>query len=347
MKFTAKQIADLINGDVEGNLRAEVSDFSKIEESLPGTLTFLANPKYVKYVYTTKASIIIVNKDFVPENKIEPTLIRVDDAYSAFAKLLQLVKDMQPQKRGLEQPSFVHNSVALNDSLYIGAFSYIDENVKIGKNVQIYPQVYIGADVEIKDNVTIYAGAKIYKECKIGNNCIIHSGVVIGSDGFGFAPDADGKYNKIPQIGTVILEDDVEIGANTTIDRATMGATIIRKGVKLDNLIMIAHNVEVGENSVMAAMTGVAGSTKIGKNVMFGGQVGVSGHLTIADGVKAYAQTGIGASISKENSIIMGAPALPAIQYNKSYVVFRNLPDIKSRLEKIEKIIAEKNNLIQ
>ena len=344
MKFTAKQIADVINGKVDGNLQAEVCDFSKIEEGKQGTLSFLANPKYTKYIYSTKASVVIVNKDFVPDEKIETTLIRVDDAYSSFAKLLQIFKDMQPKKRGIEQPVFIHNSVSLNDSLYIGAFSYIDENVKIGKNTTIYPQVYIGSGVEIKDNVTIYAGAKIYKDCIIGNNCIIHSGVVIGSDGFGFAPNADGKYDKIPQIGNVILEDDVEIGANTTIDRATMGSTIIRKGVKLDNLIMIAHNVEVGENSVMAAMTGIAGSSKIGKNVMFGGQVGVSGHLTVADGVKAYAQTGVASNITKEDSIIMGAPAMPAIQYNKSYVVFRNLPDIKTRLEKIEKIIAEKLN---
>ncbi|MCL2074527.1 MAG: UDP-3-O-(3-hydroxymyristoyl)glucosamine N-acyltransferase [Marinilabiliaceae bacterium] len=344
MEFTAKQIADLINGIVEGNPNAYANDFSKIDESVPGTLTFLSNPKYAKYIYSSKASIIIVNKDFVPDHKIEATLVRVDDAYSALAKLMQLVKDMQPIKKGIEQPSFVHNSVTLNDSLYIGAFSYIGENVKIGKNVQIYPHVYIGSDVEIKDNVTIYSGAKIYKECKIGNNCIIHSGVVIGSDGFGFAPNSDGKYEKIPQLGIVILEDDVEIGANTTIDRATMGATIIRRGVKLDNLIMIAHNVEVGENSVMAAMTGVAGSSKIGKNVMMGGQVGVSGHLTIADGVKVYAQTGIGKNIVEENSVIMGAPAIPAMQFNKSYVIFRNLPDIKNRLEKLEKIVAQQKN---
>jgi UDP-3-O-[3-hydroxymyristoyl] glucosamine N-acyltransferase len=256
---------------------------------------------------------------------------------------MQIYQEMQPKKRGIEKPSFISKSVIIGDFAYIGAFSYIGENVKIGHNVQIYPQVYIGDNVEIKDNVKIFAGVKIYNDCKIGSNCIIHSGVVIGSDGFGFAPDSEGKYEKIPQLGTVILEDNVEIGANSTIDRATMGSTIIRKGVKLDNLVMIAHNVEVGENTVMAAMTGVAGSSRIGKNVMFGGQVGVSGHITIADGVKANAQTGIASNILKENLSVMGSPALPVMQFNRSYAVFRNLSDLKHRIEKIEENIDKSN----
>lgn len=340
MKFTAKQVSDFINGSVEGNSQTVVCGVSKIEEGKPDTLAFLANPKYTKYIYTTKASVVIVNKDFVPEQPIEATLIRVEDAYSAFAKLLQLYQELLPRKTGIEKPSFIGKSVKMGDSAYIGAFTYIGDNVKIGNKVQIFPQVYIGDNVEIKDNVTVYPGVKIYGGCKIGNNCIINAGAVIGSDGFGFAPISEGKYEKIPQMGIVILEDNVEIGANTTIDRATMGATIIRKGVKLDNLIMIAHNVEVGENTVMAAQSGVAGSTKVGKNVMCGGQVGVSGHLTIADGVKIQAQTGIASSVTKENMSIMGSPALSNIQYHKSYLIFRDLPDLRNRVDNIEKKLS-------
>ena len=341
MEFTAKQVSELINGSVEGNSQAVIRDVSKIEEGKPFTLAFLANPKYAKYIYTTEASVVIVSKDFIAEQPIEATLIRVEDAYTAFAKLLQLYQEMQPRKTGIEQPSFVSKSAVIGSSAYIGAFAYIGENVKIGNNVQIYPQAYIGDRVEIKDNVTIYSGVKIYKDCKIGSNCILHSGVVIGSDGFGFAPNDKGKYNKIPQMGIVILEDDVEIGANTTIDRATMGATIIRKGVKLDNLIMVAHNVEIGEHTVIAAQSGIAGSSKIGKNVMFGGQVGVSGHLTIADGVKVQAQTGVASSVTTEDSTIMGTPALTYIQYNKAYSIFRNLPDLRKRIENLEKNIQK------
>jgi UDP-3-O-[3-hydroxymyristoyl] glucosamine N-acyltransferase len=261
----------------------------------------------------------------------------VDDAYQALAKLLQMYQASLPRKTGIEQPSFISNTASLGDFVYVGAFSYIGEHVKIGNNVQIYPQVYVGDGVEIKDNTIIYPGAKIYKGCKIGANCVIHSGVVVGSDGFGFAPGADGKFDKIPQIGIVVIEDDVEVGSNTTIDRGTMGATTLRRGAKLDNLIMVAHNVEIGENTVMAAQTGIAGSTKIGKNVMFGGQVGVAGHLKVADGVKAAAQTGIAGNIREEGMVIMGSPAFQAMQYNKAYVVFRNLPDLKSRIEKLEK----------
>ncbi len=340
MEFTAQQISQLINGEIEGNPQAIVRDVSKIEEGKPETLTFLANPKYAPYIYTTEASVVIVNKAFSPEQPIKATLIKVDDAYQALAKLLQMYQASLPRKTGIEQPSFINASAQMGDFVYVGAFSYIGENVKIGNNVQIYPQVYVGDNVEIKDNTIIYPGAKIYKGCKIGANCVIHSGAVIGSDGFGFAPDASGRFEKIPQIGIVIIEDDVEVGSNTTLDRGTMGATLIRKGVKLDNLIMIAHNVEVGENTVMAAQCGIAGSTKIGKNVMFGGQVGIAGHLKIADGVKAAAQTGVGGNIKEDGMVIMGSPAFQAMQYNKAYVVFRNLPDLKNRIEKLEKAIA-------
>ncbi|MDR2927405.1 MAG: UDP-3-O-(3-hydroxymyristoyl)glucosamine N-acyltransferase [Cytophagaceae bacterium] len=337
MVFTASQIAEYLNGTVEGNPLAAVRNVSKIEEGEPDTLTFLSNPKYTQYIYTTEASVVIVNRDFAPEQPVKATLIRVDDAYGALATLLRLYQDSMPKKTGIEQPSYVSESAQLGEAVYVGAFAYIGENVKTGNNVQIFPQAFIGNEVEMGDNVTIHAGVKICNGCRIGNNCIIHSGAVIGADGFGFAPNSEGKYEKIPQIGIVILEDDVEIGANATIDRATLGATIIRKGVKLDNLVMIAHNVEVGENTVMAALTGVAGSTKIGKNVMFGGQVGVAGHITVADGVKASAQTGIAASVKQEGQGMMGSPAISAIQYNKAYAVFRNLPDLRNRLENVEK----------
>ncbi len=337
MELTAQQIAQLLDGVVEGDPHAIVRDITKIEDGKADTLTFLANPKYSPFIYSTKASVVIVNKGFVAEQPVKATLIRVEDAYQALAKLLQMYQESLPRKAGIEQPSFISSTAKMGDFVYVGAFAYVGDNVQIGKNVQIYPQTYIGEGVEIKDNTIIYAGVKIYKGCKIGANCVIHSGAVIGSDGFGFAPNAEGKFDKIPQIGIVILEDNVEVGSNTTIDRGTMGATIIHKGVKLDNLIMIAHNVEVGEDTVMAAQSGIAGSTKIGKNVMFGGQVGVAGHLKIADGVKAGAQTGIGGNIKQEGITIMGSPAFQAMQYNKASVVFRNLPDLKNRIEKLEK----------
>ena len=336
MEFTAKQVAELINGVVEGNPQAVIYDVSKIEEGRPETLTFLSNPKYTHHIYTTNASVVIVNNDFVSEQPVKATLIRVEDAYVALATLLKLYQESLPKKSGIEQPSFIDATVVMGDFVYVGAFAYIGKNVKIGNNVKIYPQSYIGDNVEIKDNVIVHPGVRIYQGCRIGVNCIIHSGAVIGSDGFGFAPNADGKFDKIPQIGIVILEDDVEIGANATIDRATMGATIIRKGVKLDNLVQIGHNVEVGENSVMAALTGIAGSTKIGKNVMFGGQVGVAGHLIVADGVRAAAQTGIASSVTKEGTTVMGSPAINVIQYNKAYAVFRNLPEIRNKVNDLE-----------
>lgn len=337
MEFTAEQISALINGEVDGNPQAIVRDVSKIEEGRPETLTFLANPKYESYIYTTEASVVIVNKSFKPEKAIQATLIRVEDAYRALAMLLQMYQESMPRKTGIEQPSFIDKTAQLGDFVYVGAFSYVGEKVTIGNKVQIFPQVYIGDGVSIGDNTIVYPGAKIYKGCKIGSKCVIHSGAVVGSDGFGFAPGADGQFEKIPQVGIVVLEDNVEVGANTTIDRATMGSTIIHQGTKLDNLIQIAHNVEIGENSVLAAQTGIAGSTKIGNNVMFGGQVGIAGHLTIANGVKLAAQTGVSKSIVKEGSVQMGSPSFDAMLYNKAYVVFRKLPELKAKIDQLEK----------
>ena len=308
VSFTAEQIATVLKGTVEGDPSVKVSNFSRIEEGKPGTLTFLANPKYIHYIYTTKASIVLVNDDFVPEQPVQATLIRCANAYASLAVLLDLVEKTKPQKIGIEPMAYISDSASVGADVYVGGFAYIADNAQIGNNVKIYPQSYIGDDVKIGDNTIIYPGVKIYQGCIIGDNCIIHAGVVIGSDGFGFAPE-NGVYKKIPQMGIVIIEDDVEIGANTTIDRAVMDATIIRKGVKLDNLIQIAHNVEVGENTVMAAQVGVSGSTKIGKQCMLGGQVGLGGHITIGDNANIGAQSGIISNI-EPNAKILGAPAI-------------------------------------
>lgn len=339
MKFTAGQVAELINGKVEGNKDAVITNVSKIEEGKPETLTFLANPKYTHYLYTTQAEVVIINDSFVAEQEVKATLIRVPDAYKALAQLLEMYEQSQPKKSGIEQPSFVDSSATLGDFVYVGAFAYIGENVKIGNNVQIYPQTFVGDNVSIGDNSIIYAGAKIYKHCRIGDNCIVHAGAVIGSDGFGFAPDENNEYKKIAQIGNVILEDNVEVGANCTLDRATMGSTIIRKGAKLDNLIQIAHNVEVGENTVLAAQAGIAGSAKIGKNCMFGGQVGIAGHISIADNTKIGAQAGVGGSIKKEGQVLMGSPVIDVKQFYKSSVIFRRLPELKTQLDQLQKEI--------
>lgn len=286
MEFSAKQIAELIDGEIVGNQDVTISDVSKIEDGKPGTISFLANPKYTKYIYDTRASVVIVNNTFEPEREVQATMIRVEDAYSSIAKLMQMYAEMKPRKTGIEQPSFISDTASLGDFPYVGAFAYIGDHVKIGNNVSIFPNVYIGDHVSIGDNCILYPGAKIYNSCVIGNNCILHAGSVVGSDGFGFAPGADGEFTKIPQLGNVVLEDNCEIGANTALDRATMGSTVLKRGVKLDNFVQIAHNVEVGENTVIAAMSGVAGSTVIGKNCMFGGHTGVVGHLKVADGVK-------------------------------------------------------------
>lgn len=338
MKFTAEQIAGILEGEVVGNPNAEVSKLSKIEEGEVGSLTFLANPKYNNYIYTTKATIAIVNKSFEPENEVATTLIKVEDAYKSFSKLLEFYNQIKLNKTGVEVPVVLSETATHGTNFYLGAFSYVGENVSIGDNVKIFPNTFIGDNVTIGNNTIIFAGAKVYSECVIGAGCTIHSGAIIGADGFGFAPNEEGAYSKVPQIGNVILEDNVDIGANTTIDRATLGSTIIRKGVKLDNHIQIAHNVEIGENTVIAAQSGVAGSSKIGKNCMIGGQVGIAGHLTIGNGVKIQAQSGIGRNI-KDNEVIQGSPALGYGDYNKSYVHFKNLPKIVQELEELKKKI--------
>ncbi|MBU0764630.1 MAG: UDP-3-O-(3-hydroxymyristoyl)glucosamine N-acyltransferase [Bacteroidetes bacterium] len=337
MEFTAKQIAELTGGTIEGNPEVIVNHVSKIEEGTSGSLSFLANPLYTKYIYSTDASIVIVNNDFRPEKKIGSTLIRVENAYEAFAKLLEAYRTIQTCKSGIEEPSYIDATARIGRDVYIGAFAYVGKNVVIGDSVKIYPHTYIGDNSEISDRSVIYSGVRIYQDCKIGYDCIIHSGVVIGSDGFGFAPQSDKDYAKVPQIGNVIIEDSVEIGSNTAIDRATLGSTIIRRGVKLDNLIQVAHNVEIGENTVIAAQTGISGSTKIGGDCMIGGQVGIIGHLTIADEVKIAAQSGIGKNIDKKGEIVQGSPAFSVSDYQRSYVVFRRLPDIRKQLTELEK----------
>ena len=341
MKFTATQISEILNGEVVGNPNQEVFKLSKIEEGETGSLTFLANPKYNSYLYTTKASIAIVNKDFIPEKEVKITLVKVDDAYKAFTKLLEYYNEIKLDKSGIETPSFIDKTVVYGDGIYIGAFAYLSKNVVIGNNVKIYPNVFIGDNVKIGDNTTLFSGAKVYSESEIGKDCTIHSGVIIGSDGFGFVPNEKGEYNKVPQIGNVIIEDRVDIGSGTTIDRATLGSTIIRRGVKLDNQIQIAHNVEVDENTVIAAQTGIAGSTRIGKNCQIGGQVGIVGHINIGDNVRIQAQSGIGRSI-KDNMAVQGSPALPYSDYNKSYVYFKNLPSLAKKIDALEKRITTK-----
>ncbi len=336
MKFTAEQIAGILQGEVVGNPAVEVFRLSKIEEGSDGSLTFLSNPKYLNYIYSTKASVTIVNDTFVADTELTTTLIKVQDAYAAFSKLLAYYNEVKQHKSGIEQPSFIAPTVIYGENLYLGTFSYLGENVVIGNNVKIYPNCFIGDNVVLGNNVTLFAGTKIYSETIIGNNCTIHSGAVIGSDGFGFAPNPDGTYTKIPQIGNVIIEDNVDIGSCTTVDRATMGSTIIRKGVKLDNQIQIAHNVEIGENTVIAAQTGVAGSTKIGKNGMIGGQVGISGHLHIGDNVRIQAQSGIGKNI-KDNEILQGSPAFAYNDFSKSFVHFKNLPKIVAEIKELKK----------
>ena len=336
MKFTAEQIAGILNGEVVGNPSAEVYKLAKIEEGTEGSLTFLANKKYVNYIYTTLATITIVNNDFVPEHDINTTLIKVDDAYKSFSTLLEYYNQVKLMKSGIEQPSVISDNVTYGDGLYLGSFCYIGKNVTIGKNAKIYPNTFIGDNVVIGDDCVFFAGVRVYSESVIGNKCTIHSGAIIGSDGFGFAPQDDGTFSKIPQIGNVVIEDNVEVGANTTIDRATLGSTYIRKGVKLDNHIQVAHNVDIDENTVIAAQTGIAGSTKIGKNCMIGGQVGIAGHLVIGNGVKIQAQAGIAKNIG-DNEVVQGSPAFNYSDFAKSYVHFKNLPIIVSNLEELKK----------
>lgn len=336
MKITVGQLAALVNGTVEGDESALIDNYAKIEEATQGCLTFLANPKYTHYIYTTKATAVLVRNDFVPEQHVNATLIRVNDPYETLAHLLNFVSQQQPVKQGIEQPC--HLGSDMPDDIYVGAFAYVGNNVKVGKNVKIYPQVYVGDNVTLGDDVILYPGVKIYHGCRIGNRCIIQAGAVIGSDGFGFAPKEDGTYEKIAQVGIVILEDDVEIGANTTIDRATMGATVVKKGTKLDNLIQIAHNVEIGENNVFAAQVGVAGSTKIGNHNMIGGQVGFSGHITIGDNNGIGAQSGIPKSIGN-NLQIIGTPPVGIKEFYRNYLYIQRLSEMVHDIKDLKKAV--------
>ncbi|MGZ4055720.1 MAG: UDP-3-O-(3-hydroxymyristoyl)glucosamine N-acyltransferase [Bacteroidia bacterium] len=335
MEFSAQQIAGLLQGQIEGDPNVKISKLSKIEEGAPGSISFLANPKYTQYIYDTKASLVIVNKDLVLTAPVTTTLIRVDSAEIAFSKLLEMYNTVKLNKTGISKHAFISESATIGTNIYAGEFAVISDNVKIGNNVKIYPQVFVGENAVIGDNTTLFAGVKIYSETVIGKDCIIHSGTVIGSDGFRFNPQNDNQ--KIPQIGNVIIEDDVEIGANCAIDRATLGSTILRKGVKFDNLIHIAHNVEVGENTYIAAQGVIAGSSKIGKNCMFSGQVGIVGHVEIADNTIITAQSGISKSITKKGEVLMGSPAFEANKYRKAFVHFRNLDSIVNRINVLEK----------
>ncbi len=339
MEFTAATIAGFLKGEIEGNPDVKVNTIAKIEEGQIGALSFLANPKYEHYIYETKSSIVLVNNSFVPSSKVHATLIRVENSYEAFASLLRLVDQARPRKKGIHPTAIIETTAKIGSDVFIGPYAYIGENCVVGDGCSVYPHVYIGDNTKLGKNCTINPGVKIYHDCLLGEGCIVHAGSVIGGDGFGFAPQSDSEFMKIPQLGNVILEDLVEIGANVAIDRATMGSTIIRRGVKLDNLIQIGHNVEVGENTVMAGQTGIAGSTKVGKNCMFGGQVGIAGHLKIANGTKIGAQGGILGDVKEENTVILGSPAIEIKQFLKSSVVFKKLPELKLKIDLLEKEI--------
>lgn len=342
MQFNAAQIALLINGQIEGNPDAIVRSFGKIEEAGEGQISFLANPKYEEYLYQTRASVVIINASLSLKSAVHSTLIRVPDAYTAFAALLTKYQEMRTQNlNGIQQPCYISDSASLGDQVFVGAFAYLGNNVVIGNGVKLFPGVYLGDNVRVGDGTVLFPGVKIYADCVIGSRVTIHAGVVIGSDGFGYAPQADGTYQKVPQIGNVVVEDGVEIGANTTIDRATMGSTIIRANVKLDNLIQIAHNVEIGCNTVIAAQSGISGSTKIGRNVVLGGQVGAAGHITIADGSKVNAQSGISKSLKEPNKSYNGTPALDFSSSLRIQAMTRNLPELEKRVKELEKIVEQ------
>ena len=342
MQFTASQIALIINGKIEGDPEVAIGSFGKIEEAKQGQLSFLANPRYEDYLYNTSASIIIVNEAQPLERPVNATLIRVPDAYSAFATLLSKYQEMRTQQmNGIQEPSYISKTAVLGSNIFIGAFSYIGENVVIGNNVKIYPGVYIGNNARINDSSILHPGVKVYHDCILGKHVTVHAGTVIGSDGFGFAPQSDGTFKKVPQIGNVIVEDHVEIGANATIDRATMGSTVIKTGAKLDNLIQVAHNVEVGHHTVIAAQAGVSGSTKIGNHVMIGGQAGIVGHIQIADGAKINAQSGVSKSIKTPNAAVTGSPAFDYTSALRSQAVTRNLPELEKRIIELENLIKQ------
>jgi len=343
MEFTAKQISKLIKGEIVGDKNARINNLSKIEDGKPGTLSFLANNKYEKYIFKTQASVVIVSKDFHTDKKIKTTLIKVDEPYVAFATLLEHYKNLRKPQKGISEFSYISESAKIKSNCYVGNFTHIGNDASVGKNVLIYPQVFIGDNVQIGSDTIIYPGVKIYEDCVIGDNCTIHSGTIIGADGFGFAPQQEGQaYKKVAQIGNVIIEDNVEIGANVTIDRATLGSTKIKKGVKIDNLIQIAHNVVINENTVMASQSGVSGSTVIGKNCMIGGQVGTIGHIKIGDNVKIAAQSGISSDV-KDNAVLFGSPAIEVMNFKKSYVHFKNLDKLNKRIENLERKIKELN----
>ncbi len=342
MQFTASQVALMIQGKVEGDAATTVTSFGKIEEAVSGQLSFLANPKYEEYLYVTRASIVIVNDELVLKSPVNATLIRVPNAYSAFANLLTAYQNLAAQQLiGIQQPSYIATTATMGENVYIGAFAYLGEKVTIGNNSKIYPGVVLGDRVIIGNNTVLHAGVKVYHDCVIGNDTIIHAGTVIGSDGFGFAPQADGRYKKVPQLGNVVVEDDVEIGANTTIDRATMGSTIIRKGVKLDNLVQVAHNVEIGANTVIAAQTGISGSSKIGNGVMIGGQAGISGHITIADGSKINGKSGVTKTIKEPNKSFNGHPAYDFATSMRVHALTRTLPEMEKRVKELEKMVQQ------
>jgi len=337
MEFNAATIAGFLNGEIVGDPETKVNTIARIEEGHQGSLSFLANPKYEHHIYTTGSSVVLVNKSFVPSGKIEATLIKVEDAYKSFAALLQMVDQARPRKKGVHETAIIEATASVGKNVYIGPYVYIGENCKIGDDCSIYPHVYIGDNTRIGKESTLNPGVKIYHDCIIGENCTIHAGTVIGSDGFGFAPQSDSEFMKIPQLGNVVIEDNVEIGSNVAIDRATLGSTIIHKGVKLDNLIQIGHNVEIGENTVMAGQCGVSGSSKVGRNCMFGGQVGLAGHLKVADGTKIGAQSGIPGDVKKENSVLLGYPAIDARDFMKSTVGFKKLPELMKKIDDLEK----------
>ncbi len=347
MEFTIHQLAGLLGGEVKGNGDGKINMLAKIQDAQKGQVSFLSNPKYEQFIYTTQASVVIVKKDFVPKKDLDCALILVEDPYSSFTALLEEYHKMISfQKSGVEQPSFIGEHSTVGNGIYRGAFSYIGHNAKIGDNVKIYPHVYIGDDVKIGNNTVLHPGVKIYNGTKIGSNCVIHSGTVLGSDGFGFAPQADGTYKTIPQLGNVILEDNVTIGGNSVIDCATMmgDSTVIRNGVKLDNLIQIAHNVEIGRNTVIAAQTGISGSTQIGENCVIAGQVGIAGHLVIANNTSFGAQAGHGKNVTKEGEKLMGSPTIDVKEYYRSYALFKQLPDLNHRLRELETKIRSLQN---
>lgn len=335
MQISVQQLAALLNAEIEGNPQVMVQNLAKIEDAQNGDLSFIANPRYLPYAYTTRASVLVVNKDFIPEKPVAATLLKVDDAYRSFAQLLELYNQMNRPK-GIEQPCFIHPTAVIGNGVYIGAFAYVGENAVVGSNVLVYPQTFIGKGVQVGENTVLYAGVKVYEGCTIGNNCMVHSGAVIGSDGFGFAPQPDGSYRKIPQTGIVTIADNVEIGANTCIDRATIGATTILEGVKIDNLVQIAHNVRIDQSTVIAAQAGISGSTKIGRYCMIGGQAGFTGHLTIAGNTKVNAQSGVTKSVEEENRFLSGSPAFDYRNQMRAYVLFKQLPDFENRLKALE-----------